>query len=67
MKEASGELSMTLIVIVAAAAILGVFLLFKEPIFQLINEKWQTFGNQVDEQLPGSGGSGNGGSGDVDN
>ncbi len=40
MKEASGELSMTLIVIVAAGVILGVFMLFKDPIINAIQSKW---------------------------
>lgn len=51
MKEASGELSMTLIVIVAAAALLAIFLAFKDPISNMINEKWNNFGNEVDNQL----------------
>ena len=50
MKEASGELSMTLIVIVAAGAILAIFLAFRQPIFDLINNKWNDFGNKTDEQ-----------------
>lgn len=40
MKEASGELSMTLIVIVAAGVILGIFMLFKDPITNAIKTKW---------------------------
>ena len=47
MKEASGEVSMTLIVIVAAAAILAVFMLFRQPIFDMINKMWGNFGNQA--------------------
>ncbi len=40
MKEASGELSMTLIVIVAAGVILSLFMLFREPILNAIGSKW---------------------------
>lgn len=40
MKEASGELSMTLIVIVAAGVILSLFLAFKDPIMNAIQSKW---------------------------
>ncbi|MBR3660815.1 MAG: hypothetical protein IKN63_02815 [Bacilli bacterium] len=43
MKEASGELSMTLIVIVAAGVILAIFLAFKEPITNTINNMWGNF------------------------
>ena len=43
MKEASGELSMTLIVIVAAGAILAIFMLFRQPIVDAINSKWGEF------------------------
>lgn len=42
MKEASGELSMTLIVIVAAGAILALFMAFREPIYDAIKSKWDT-------------------------
>ncbi len=40
MKEASGELSMTLIVIVAAGVILALFMAFREPIMNAISSKW---------------------------
>ena len=40
MKEASGELSMTLIVIVAAGVILSLFMAFREPIMDAIKSKW---------------------------
>ncbi len=46
MKEASGELSMTLIVIVAAGAVLAIFLAFRKPIFDQISNMWGNFGNQ---------------------
>jgi len=46
MKEASGELSMTLIVIVAAGAVLAIFLAFREPIYKMINSMWQGFQKQ---------------------
>ncbi len=40
MKEASGELSMTLIVIVAAAAVLALFMAFRQPLWNAISSKW---------------------------
>lgn len=43
MKEASGELSMTLIVIIAAGVILAIFLAFREPISNAIGNKWGDF------------------------
>ena len=43
MKEASGELSMTLIVIVAAGAILAIFLAFRKPIQNMISNMWGNF------------------------
>ena len=43
MKEASGELSMTLIVIIAAGVILAIFLAFREPITKAISSKWGEF------------------------
>ena len=43
MKEASGELSMTLIVIVAAGAILLIFYAFRDPIYKMINNMWGNF------------------------
>ncbi len=46
MKEASGELSMTLIVIVAAGAVLAIFLAFRGPIFNTINNMWGKFSGQ---------------------
>jgi len=46
MKEASGELSMTLIVIVAAGVILAIFLAFREPITDAISNMWGNFTNQ---------------------
>lgn len=42
MKEASGELNMTLVTIIAIAAIAGLFLLLKDPIYNAINAKWKT-------------------------
>lgn len=47
MKEASGELSMSLIVIVIAAAILGIFYLLREPITNTIKSMWGKFDNEV--------------------
>lgn len=46
MKEASGELSMTLIVIIAAGVILAIFLAFRPYIKNTIMEKWNDFGNR---------------------
>lgn len=46
MKEASGELSMTLIVIIAAGVILAIFLAFREPISKAIGNKWGDFFNK---------------------
>ena len=46
MKEASGELSMTLIVIVAAGAVLAIFLLFRQPIYNMIANMWGNFSQQ---------------------
>lgn len=43
MKEASGELSMTLIVIIAAGVILAIFLAFRDPISKAIGNKWSDF------------------------
>lgn len=49
MKEASGELSMTLVTIIAVAAIVGIVGLMWEPITSFIEDKWQDWtGNQVD-------------------
>jgi len=42
MKEASGELNMTLVTILAIAAIAGIFFALKDPIMNAINEKWET-------------------------
>lgn len=56
MKEASGELSMTLIVIIAAGVILAIFLAFKDPIANAIGNKWGGFftkgKNAEDTQTP---------------
>lgn len=49
MKEASGELSMTLIVIIAAGVILAIFLAFREPITKAISSKWGDFFSKGDE------------------
>lgn len=43
MKEASGELSMTLIVIIAAGVLLAIFLWLREPIMNTISSKWKNF------------------------
>jgi len=49
MKEASGELSMTLIVIIAAGVILAIFLSFKDPITDAISNMWGNFTQQGTE------------------
>ena len=49
MKEASGELNMTLVTIIAIAAIAGLFLLLKDPIYNAINSKWESGINNVGE------------------
>ena len=48
MKEASGELSMTLIVIIAAGVILTIFMIFRKPILDKINSTWSGFFEQGD-------------------
>ena len=45
MKEASGELNMTLVTIIAIAAIAGLFMLVRGPIMNAINSRWQTIDN----------------------
>ncbi len=40
MKEASGELNMTLVTIIAIAAIAGLFFAFKNTIMNAINSRW---------------------------
>ena len=41
MKEASGELNMTLVTIIAVAAIAGLFFVFKNNIMKAINTRWK--------------------------
>ena len=52
MKEASGEVSMTLIVIVAAAVILAIFMGFKDKISDFITTKWDDFMNTTEIVIP---------------
>ena len=40
MKEASGELNMTLITIIAVVAIAGLFYTFKDQIWTAVTDKW---------------------------
>ena len=40
MKEASGELNMTLVTIIAIAAIAGLFFAFRNTIMGAINNRW---------------------------
>ncbi len=63
MKEASGELSMTLIVIIAAGVILAIFLAFREPITNAIGDKWGNFfnkGNEAESNIHANIGGGSG-------
>lgn len=46
MKEASGELNMTLVTIVAVAAIGGLIYAFLPTIKNVINKQWNKVGNQ---------------------
>ncbi len=56
MKEASGELNMTLVTIIAVAAIAGIFTLLLPMIRNSINDKWNDSNKAI--QIP------NGGAGD---
>ena len=47
MKEASGELNMTLVTIIAIAAILGVFTFLLPTIRQTIQNRWNDNANQT--------------------
>ena len=47
MKEASGELSMTLVTIIAVGVIVGIFALFWPKIQEAIDEKWGSFDTDV--------------------
>lgn len=47
MKEASGELSMTLITIIAVGVIVAIFAAFWPNIRDAINERWGTFENEA--------------------
>ncbi len=51
MKEASGELNMTLITIVAIAAVAGLFYLLYPRIRDAINDRWDDTTNQTSENL----------------
>ena len=52
MKEASGELNMTLITIVAIAAIAGLFALLWPKIRQTISDKWDETSNTMNTVTP---------------
>ena len=43
MKEASGELSMTLVTIIAVGVIVGIFALFWPQIQEAIDDRWGRF------------------------
>ena len=58
MKEASGELSMTLIVIIAAGVILAIFFAFREPIMEAIQGMWGNFTSQGTEEYNKASGRG---------
>ncbi len=47
MKEASGELSMTLVTIIAVGIIVGIFALFWPQISATINKIWGNFENKA--------------------
>lgn len=47
MKEASGELSMTLITIIAVGVIVGIFALFWPQIRNAINTRWGRFEDEA--------------------
>ena len=47
MKEASGELSMTLVTIIAVGIIVGIFALFWPQIQNAINKRWGQFENEA--------------------
>lgn len=48
MKEASGELSMTLITIIAVGVIVGVFAAFWPEIQEAIEDRWGTFEEEAE-------------------
>ena len=47
MKEASGELSMTLVTIIAVGVIVGIFAAFWPQIEKAINNRWGKFENEA--------------------
>ena len=47
MKEASGELNMTLVTVVAIAAIMGFAMIFVPKILNSVNNKWENVDNEV--------------------
>lgn len=51
MKEATGELSMTVITIVAVALIAGILTFLKDPIMNYINDTFQSAGNDAIHQV----------------
>ena len=53
MKEASGELSMTLVTIIAVGVIVGIFALFWPQIQAAINERWGQFNAEAGDPNPG--------------
>ena len=48
MKEASGELSMTLVTIIAVAVIASIMAIFWDPLTDLISDKWGTITGNPD-------------------
>ena len=54
MKEASGELSMTLVTIIAVGVIVGIFAAFWPQIQEAINDRWGRF----EEEAGGAGNAG---------
>lgn len=51
MKEASGELSMTLITIIAVGVIVGIFAAFWPQIQKAINDRWGKFESDAGKAL----------------
>ena len=58
MKEASGELSMTLVTIIAVGIIVGIFAIFWPQIRDKINETWMNFDKDINKEAGNSGQAG---------
>lgn len=64
MKEATGELNMTLVTIIAIAAVLLFVSLFLPNMLQTVGDRWNN-SNKGDIQIGGSTGGSSGGSGET--